>query len=126
MGISAVPPHQPQDKIHLRVHTVDHVCCRLQVRLDTSAKKIMLEACQKLSLKGEEFNLCEVKSSGEVVKLNDNDVSVHSGMSVNGRLYVVPKKYSEKTLVRCVPRCILSTIDIVLKCGNSQQHIMEY
>ena len=99
MGISSVPPRQPQDKVHLRIHTINHTCCRLQLRLDTSARNIIKEACQKLKLREAEFDLCEVKSSGEVVKLNDKDVSVHSGMSVNGRLYIVPKKNSEKTLV---------------------------
>lgn len=99
MGISTVPPHQPQDKAHLRIHTTDHTCCRLQVKLDTSARAIAKEACVKLKLEEAEFDLCEVKSSGEVMKLNDKDISVHSGLSVNGRLYVIPKKYSEKTLV---------------------------
>ena len=99
MGISAVPPHQPQDKVHLRIHTIDHTCGRLQVRLDTSARDITKEACQKLKLKEAEFDLGEVKSSGELIKLNDKDVSVHSGMSVNGRLYIVPKKYPEKIVV---------------------------
>ena len=100
MGISTLPPQQPQDKVHLRVHTVDHTCCRLQLRLDSTARDIVKEACQKLGgLRWLEFELCEVKSSGEVVKMNDKDVSVHSGMSVNGRLYIVPKKNTEKTLV---------------------------
>ena len=99
MGISTVPPQQPQDKAPLRVHTVDHTYCRLQVRLDTTARDIIKEACQKLELREGQYQLCEVKSSGEVVKLNDKDVSVHSGRSVNGRLYVVPKKSTDKMLV---------------------------
>ena len=40
-----------------------------------------------------------MKSSGEKNPLDDNDVSVHSAISVNGRLYIVPKSHSEKTLV---------------------------
>ncbi len=53
----------------------------------------------KLSCEERSHDLCEVKSSGEVLKLNDKDVSVSSGMSVNGRLYIIPKKYSERTVV---------------------------
>lgn len=99
MGITTVPPMQPQDKIPLRVHTVDHTCCRLQVRIDSTARTVVNEACAKLDLDPETFDLCEVKSSGEKSRLNDNDVSVYSAMSVNGRLYIVPKSHAEKTLV---------------------------
>ena len=45
------------------------------------------------------YDLCEVKSSGEKVVLRGDDISVHSEMSVNGRLYIVPRTHSEKTLV---------------------------
>lgn len=99
MGITTVPPIHPQDKIPLRIHTVDHTCCRLQVRVDSTAKAIINEACSKLDLDPSNFNLCEVKSSGEKNLLDDNDISVHSEMSVNGRLYIVSKTYSEKTVV---------------------------
>lgn len=104
MGISIIPPHQPQDKVPLRIHTTDLTCCRLQVRLDTTARDIVKEACQKLSLAERGYDLCEVKSSGEVVKVNDRDVSVHSGMSINGRMYIVAKSYAERTLVRMLRR----------------------
>ena len=60
----------------------------------------MCEACQKLNLKEFQYNLCEVKSSGEAVKIVDEDVSVHSSLSVNGRLFVVAKKDFPKNLVR--------------------------
>lgn len=104
MGITTVPPMQPQDKIPLRIHTVDHTCCRLQVRVDSTAKAIIKEACAKLQLDPANFNLCEVKSSGEKNPLDDNDISVHSEISVNGRLYIVPKSHSEKTVV-CLCLC---------------------
>lgn len=99
MGISIVPPQQPQDKVHLRVHTLDQTCCRLLVKLDATAKDIVKEACQKLELREYQYELCEVKSSGEIAKVNIQDVSVHSHMSVNGRMYVLPKKYTESTVV---------------------------
>ena len=99
MGITTLPPMQPQDKTPLRIHTVDHTCCRLQVRLDSTVRDIVKEACAKLDFGAAKFNLCEVKSSGEKVLLDDNDISVYSEVSVNGRLYIVPKTHSEKTLV---------------------------
>ena len=53
----------------------------------------------KLELEPASFNLCEVKSSGEKNAFDDNDISVYSEISVNGRLYIVPKAHSEKTVV---------------------------
>ena len=114
MGITTVPPMQPQDKIPLRVHTVDHTCCRLQVRVDSTARALVNEACAKLKLDAVNFVLCEVKSSGERNPLDDNDISVHSEMSVNGRLYIVSKTYSEKTVV-----CELALNLGMMPCVNS-------
>lgn len=99
MGVSIAPPQQPQDKVQHRVHTLDQTCCRLQAKLDTAAKELVKEACKKLELREVGFELCEVKSSGEVVRINPQNVSVCSGMSINGRLYILPKKYAEKTVV---------------------------
>ena len=64
-----------------------------------TARDIINEACGKLELDATRYDLCEVKSSGEKVLLKDSDISVHSEMSVNGRLYVVPKDHSSRTLV---------------------------
>lgn len=72
----------------------------LQVRLDATARSIVTEACSKLHLNTAVYDLCEVKSSGEKVVLRGDDISVHSEMSVNGRLFIVPRTHSEKTLVR--------------------------
>ena len=71
----------------------------LQVRIDSTARAIVNEACTKLDLDPKTFDLCEVKSSGEKNQLDDNDISVYSEISVNGRLYIVPKSHAEKTLV---------------------------
>lgn len=123
MGISTLSPHQPQDKIPLRVHTIDNICCRLQVRLDATARDIVHEACQKLDLKEVQYSLCEVKSSGEVVKLNDEDVSVHSGMTVNGRLFIVLKKDMPKHLVRVYYWLTKNTLSIfwwMNTCAHTQ------
>lgn len=64
MGICMLTPYQPQDKTPIRVHTLEHTCCRLQVRLDATARAIVIEACEKLHLPSDKYELCEVKSSG--------------------------------------------------------------
>lgn len=98
MGICMLPPCQPQDKIPIRVHTLEHTCCRLQVRLDATAKSIVEEACEKLHLPADKYELCEVKSAGEKVVLKESDVSVHSELSVNGRLFAIPRGHPDKIL----------------------------
>ena len=64
-----------------------------------TARSIVTEACKKLSLPAPLYQLCEVKSSGEKVVFQGDDISVHSEISVNGRLYIVPRSHTEKTLV---------------------------
>ena len=56
--------------VNIRVHSLDKRCCRLHVKLDTKAKDILKEACDKLSLQYESHKLCEAKSSGELVMFN--------------------------------------------------------
>ena len=78
------------------------MCVNPQVRLDATARNIVEEVCQKLKLQPSgDYELCEVKSSGEKVRLNDKDISIWSEMSVNGRLFALPKKNSEQAVV-CV------------------------
>ena len=76
MGICMLPPCQPQDKIPIRVHTLEHTCCRLQVRLDATARSIVVEACEKLHLSPDKYELCEVKSSGGTCMCEDAYVGV--------------------------------------------------
>ncbi len=78
------------------------MCARasVQVRLDATAHSIVEEACQKLDLRPSSiYELCEVKSSGEKVRFNDKDISIWSETSVNGRLFALPKKHSDQTVV---------------------------
>ncbi len=49
-----------------------------------------------------------MKSSGEKVRLKDKDISVWSEKSVNGRLFVLPKKHSEQVVV-CIIRSTLNS-----------------
>lgn len=86
---------------HIRVHTLDKKCCRLHIKLETKAKEIYKEACEKLSLDPSDHVLCEGKSSGEIVFFKDEDLSIPTELSVNGRLYVIPKQSTPKTIVCC-------------------------
>ena len=72
----------------------------------------MREACQKLSLDDMLYCLCEVKSSGEVAKINSEDVSVQSELTVNGRLFIV---MDNKDLPKHLVRDYLQTRSLVLK-----------
>ena len=85
--------------VNIRVHSLDKRCCRLHIKLDTKAKDILKEACSKLSLNVDEHELCEGKSSGEKYIYKEEDLSISTEMTVNGRLYVVPKD-GPKTIVR--------------------------
>ena len=58
----------------------------------------MKEACVKLELETTGYELCEIKSSGEKIIFKETDLSIATEMSVNGRLYVLPKD-ADKTIV---------------------------
>lgn len=83
---------------NLRVHTIDKKCCRLHMKLSVTAADILKEACSKLELDPTDYELCEVKSSGEKVVFKETDISISTEMSVNGRLYVLIKD-TDKTIV---------------------------
>jgi hypothetical protein len=97
LGMCALPPAQPGDKTNLRVHTIDKKCCRLHVKLSASAKDIKDEACTKLELNPDGYQLCEVMSSGEKKVFKESDISIATEMTVNGRLYVLTLD-AEKTI----------------------------
>ena len=63
-------------------------------------RDILVESCVKLSLDPSEYILCEVKSSGEKVILKENSISVHSEISVNSRLFLVPINHTDRALVK--------------------------
>ena len=77
-----------------------HLPSPLKVRYDAKTTAIRDEACSKLKIPQFKYQLCEVKSSGEKIVLKENDVSVASHLSVNGRLFLVPRSHKEKTVVR--------------------------
>ena len=106
----------------IRVHTEDHTCCRSmvghtpthhslslippslsQVRHDAKASAIRDEACKKLNLPKFKYQLCEVKSSGQKVIFKNDDISIKSSLTVNGRLFIFPQTHSQTTVVSLPP-----------------------
>lgn len=53
----------------------------------------MLVAADKLKIREEELILVEVKSNGERVVFKDNDISIPTALSINGRIFVSPKEH---------------------------------
>ncbi|KAJ4445394.1 hypothetical protein ANN_07199 [Periplaneta americana] len=81
------------DDIIFRVYCADHTYCTLRFHVNTTAETIKLCAADKLKLRHDDLVLVEVKSSGERVVFRDNDVSIPTGLSLNGRIFVSPKDH---------------------------------
>ncbi|KAF7282257.1 hypothetical protein GWI33_003053 [Rhynchophorus ferrugineus] len=83
----------PQDDIIFRVYCADHTYCTLRLPVDTTAETIKIVAADKLKIREDELLLVEVKSNGERVVLKDNDISIPTALSINGRIFVSPKDH---------------------------------
>ncbi|XP_031350404.1 rap guanine nucleotide exchange factor 4 isoform X1 [Photinus pyralis] len=84
----------PQDDIIFRVYCADHTYCTLRLPVDSTAETIKLCAADKLKLRpNDELLLVEVKSNGERVTFKDNDISIPTALSLNGRIFVSPKDH---------------------------------
>ncbi|KAF5272240.1 hypothetical protein FQA39_LY01322 [Lamprigera yunnana] len=84
----------PQDDIIFRVYCADHTYCTLRSPVDSTAETIKLSAADKLKLRpNDELLLVEVKSNGERVTFKDNDISIPTALSLNGRIFVSPKDH---------------------------------
>lgn len=81
------------DDIIFRVYCADHTYCTLRFQLNTTAENIKVSAADKLKLGHDDLVLVEVKSSGERFVFHDSDVSVPTGLSLNGRIFVSPKDH---------------------------------
>ncbi|XP_060529118.1 rap guanine nucleotide exchange factor 4 isoform X2 [Cylas formicarius] len=83
----------PQDDIIFRVYCADHTYCTLRLPVDTPAETIKVVAADKLKMREDELLLVEVKSNGERVVFKDNDISIPTALSINGRIFVSPKDH---------------------------------
>lgn len=76
-----------------RVYCADHTYCTLRFNVNATAETIKVSAADKLKLRHDDLVLVEVKSSGERVVFRDSDVSIPTGLSLNGRIFVSPKDH---------------------------------
>ncbi|XP_078571706.1 rap guanine nucleotide exchange factor 4-like isoform X4 [Branchiostoma floridae x Branchiostoma japonicum] len=83
---------KPSDENIFKVYFADHTYSTLRLAISASAEETVQSTAEKLCL-GEDLVLCEVKSTGERVVLKESDVSVTTGLSLNGRLFIAPREH---------------------------------
>ena len=89
------------------------MCVVCQVRLDITAGAIRDEACSKLKLPKFKYQLCEVTSSGQKKVMKEEDISVMSELSVNGRLFILPRNHSQRTVVsELLPATVVMVLEL--------------
>lgn len=78
-----------------RVYCADHTYCTLRFAVTSTAENIKTLAADKLQLNRAPDDLClvEVRSNGERAVFKDNDVSIPTALSLNGRIFVSPKDH---------------------------------
>ncbi|KAL1462505.1 hypothetical protein WDU94_014335 [Cyamophila willieti] len=86
---------RPSDDIIFRVYCADHTYCTLRFPVNATAEQIKTSAAEKLGLlvNPSDLLLVEVKSTGERVVFRDNDLSIPTGLTLNGRIFVSPKDH---------------------------------
>lgn len=84
-----------------RVYCADHTYCTLRFPLHTTAEIIKACAADKLQLNRgpDDLQLVEVKSNGERSIFKDTDVSVPTGLSLNGRIFVSTKDHLDALVI---------------------------
>lgn len=80
-----------------RVYCADHTFCTLRFPIYSTAEVIKVCAAEKLKLTRapDDLILVEVKSNGERSQFKDNDLSIPTTLTVNGRLFVSPREHLE-------------------------------
>lgn len=93
--MNSLSPPNPFSIVIFRVYCADHTYCTLRFPMHTTAELIKACAADKLQLNRGPDDLClvEVKSNGERSVFKDNDVSIPTGLSLNGRLFVSVKDH---------------------------------
>lgn len=75
------------DEVVFRVYCADHTYTTIKTPVGATAEAIKRSAAEKLGLK-DELVLVEVKATSERVVFKDSEVSVPTGLSVNGRIFL--------------------------------------
>ncbi|XP_064614683.1 rap guanine nucleotide exchange factor 4-like [Liolophura sinensis] len=85
-------PIKGTDENIFKVFCADHTYTTLRLPMNTPVGQIIIHAQDKLSL-GVDLVLCEVKSTGERVVFKEPDLCITTGLSLNGRLFIVPREH---------------------------------
>lgn len=94
-----------------RVYCADHTYCTLRLPVDTPAETIKIVAAEKLKMRStDELLLVEVKSNGERVTFKDNDISIPTAISINGRIFVSLKDHLDALVRQSFSQSKLSLI----------------
>ena len=76
------------------MYFADHTYTTVKVNMDATASKILAVTSDKVGLKIDpnknKYILCEVKSNGERIIFKENDVSITTCLSINGRIFLSP------------------------------------
>lgn len=78
-----------------RVYCADHTFCTLRFPIYSTAEVIKICAADKLQLNRgpDDLALVEVKSNGERTIFKDNDLSIPTALTLNGRLFISPRDH---------------------------------
>ncbi|KAL1138122.1 hypothetical protein AAG570_009814 [Ranatra chinensis] len=92
---------KPNDDIIFRVYCADHTYCTLRMPVSATADQIKVCAADKLGLrhKGDDLLLVELKSNGERITFRDSEVSIPTGLTLNGRIFVSQKDHLDALTV---------------------------
>lgn len=78
------------------MYCADHTYCTLRLPIESTAETIKFFAADKLKMRSnEDLVLVEVKSNGERIVFKDEDISVPTALSINGRIFVSPKDHQD-------------------------------
>ncbi|XP_035527383.1 rap guanine nucleotide exchange factor 4-like [Morone saxatilis] len=83
-------PIRNQDDILLKVYCSDHTYTTIRVAVVATGREVISAVADKLGTT-DELLLVNLSSAGEKLILKPNDVSVFSGLSINGRLFACPR-----------------------------------
>ncbi|CAB3994679.1 rap guanine nucleotide exchange factor 4 isoform X4 [Paramuricea clavata] len=84
-------PIKACDNVIFQVYRSDHTYSKFRCRRDSTVRHIIKQCCEKWRI-DDECILCELKSNGEKQVFKYDDIGIVSRVSVNGRLFVIPKE----------------------------------
>ena len=77
-------------KVFFKLYSRDNSAATLTMQVDTSVRDLLVEGSRCLDCNDPDLILVELRSSGEKVVFDHDDIGVFSRLTPNGRLYLVP------------------------------------